>query len=300
MKYTKVVSIIAVGTIYFVAIIIAYHSTFLIVSDSLLLKAVVADLVGTTIVFFFSFILNNSSVYDPYWSVAPVFLTFYWMIEMGSMDTIMSSNIILLLLGVTIWSIRLTYNWISGWAGLQHEDWRYISMRNKTGKFYWPVSFLGIHLFPTVAVFLGCLPVYFIIKSPHPIEWTGLVVFALLLGAVAYEGLADKEMRHHRGLNRQKNAVGNNLEKGLWAWSRHPNYFGEIIFWVSIYLFHLIQGGAPFWTVAGVLTMIFLFNMISIPMMEKRLLKQKTGYKNYRKHVSKIIPLPPGSWGERK
>ncbi len=294
MKYTKVQSIIAVGVIYFAAIIIGYQSTFLVVSDSLLVKAAAADLVGTIIIFFFSFILKNSSVYDPYWSVVPVSLALYWIVETGALDQIMLTNIVLVFLGIIIWSIRLTYNWVSGWAGLQHEDWRYISMRTKTGKFYWPVSFLGIHLFPTVVVFLGCLPVYYIIQFQQPIQWTGLVVFALLLGAVAFEGIADKQMRKHRSFNNQNNTPDNNLEKGLWAWSRHPNYFGEIIFWVSVYLFHLIQGGNPFWTVAGVVAMIFLFNVISVPMMEKKLMKLKPGYLNYKKRVSKIIPLPPG------
>ena len=149
-------------------------------------------------------------------------------------------------------------------------------------------------MIPTVVIFLGCLPVYFILKTPQPIQFGDFLVFALLLVAVAFEGNADSQMRHHRSCNKQNNTPDKNIETGLWAWSRHPNYFGEIIFWVTIYLFLLIRGDHTIWAGSGVVAMLFLFNVISIPMMEKRLLDQKPQYKNYKKRVSKIIPLPPG------
>jgi steroid 5-alpha reductase family enzyme len=83
------------------------------------------------------------------------------------------------------------------------------------------------------------------------------------------------------------------MDSGLWGWSRHPNYFGEISFWVSIFLFSLpLFMSGMYWLISGMVMMIILFVFISIPMMEKREMR-KEGYEAYRKRVSALVPLPP-------
>ena len=85
---------------------------------------------------------NNSSIYDPYWSVIPPFILFYYINDFGYMN-LQSS---LLLFSVLFWGGRLTFNWLRGWPGMHHEDWRYVDMRKASGKYFEFSNFLGIHL----------------------------------------------------------------------------------------------------------------------------------------------------------
>ncbi len=88
----------------------------------------ISDIAATAVVFFFSFLLNNSSVYDPYWSVAPIPIALYFAFRVspGRIDAVRLSVVLVL---VSVWGGRLTYNWLRGWRGLAHEDWRYLNIR---------------------------------------------------------------------------------------------------------------------------------------------------------------------------
>ena len=113
-----------------------------------------ADVAATVVIFIFSVIARNSSVYDPYWSVAPIPIALYWLSQPSS-DGFANPRHMLIFALVCLWALRLTTNWAYQWRGLGHEDWRYRDIKRQTGRFYWPVSFLGIHLMPTVLVFVG-------------------------------------------------------------------------------------------------------------------------------------------------
>ena len=116
---------------------------------------------GTVAIFAFSVGLSNSSMYDPYWSVAPPALFAYWLTVGGP-----STRAWIALGLVGIWGVRLTANFLRGWPDLEHEDWRYPELRKKHGRFYWAVSFFGIHFFPTLLTFAGSLALY-VIAFPH-------------------------------------------------------------------------------------------------------------------------------------
>ena len=194
-----------------------------------------------------------------------------------------------MLLAISVWSLRLTINWIRSWPNLLHEDWRYKKLAEDSGKLYWLVSFSGIHLFPTLFVFLGMLPVFVGAQSEAAIGIFDIAGLLICLFAVGIEYLADEQLRKFKLSNPVKGA---NMEKGLWAISRHPNYFGEILFWFGLFFFAIgDQFKENAWTAVGFIAMVILFKFISIPMMEKRLVKTKTDYDKYQKRVSDIIPM---------
>jgi len=172
--------------------------------------------------------------------------------------------------------------------GLAKEDFRYADFRRRFGRLYWPVSFLGIHLFPTVMVFLGCLPMY-AIASPGAdgLGWLDAVATLVTLGAIALAFLADEQLRGFRGdpVNR-----GRCIRTGLWAHSRHPNYLGEITTWWGFWLFALSAGHAWWWTGAGAAAITFMFVFVSVPMMERRALATRTGYEAYRRQTPMLLP----------
>src|SRR5690349_15519700 len=114
-----------------------------------LLLLAAADTAATIVIFLFSVFTKNSSMYDPYWSVAPVPIALFWLLQPGSAGFGSLRHDVLFVL-LCLWAVRLTFNWASQWKGLDHEDWRYREMHEQTGAFYWPVSFLGIHLMPTI------------------------------------------------------------------------------------------------------------------------------------------------------
>ena len=124
-------------------------------------RAGIADVVATAVIFGFARAYDNSSFYDPYWSVAPPVLLAYWWAAHGDGGI----RIVALAVLVGLWSVRLTHNWVRGWQGLAHQDWRYTDLRANTGRWYPLVDLLGIQMLPTVLVFIGSLPVWLILQG---------------------------------------------------------------------------------------------------------------------------------------
>jgi steroid 5-alpha reductase family enzyme len=246
-----------------------------------------ADLAATIVVFIFSVITNNSSMYDPYWSVAPVPIALFWLLQPGS-DGFANPRHVLIFALLCLWAIRLTTNWAIQWRGLGHEDWRYRDIRRQTGVFYWPASFLGIHLLPTVLVFLGCLALWPALSDrAAQLTWLDGVAALVVLTAVTIEGTADLQMRRFR---RRPGAAEQVIPPGLWSVSRHPNYFGEVLFWWGLYLFVPLAYPAFWWAIVGPLAILLLFLGASIPLMERHLLEGHPTYAEYQKRVSPFFP----------
>jgi steroid 5-alpha reductase family enzyme len=252
-------------------------------------QALVADLAATVCVFFFSFGLGNSSIYDPYWSVAPVALGACWLAPAlghgaGARPWLVSTLVV-------IWAARLTFNCLRQWRGLRHEDWRYRELRQRLGAAYWPVSLAGIHLMPTLVVFAGCLPLYAALTADArrfgPLDAVATLVTA---AAVWIESAADRQLRRARTAAAAETAGAASVHAaGLWACSRHPNYFGEILFWWGLGLFGLAASGWHCWLLAGPAVVTALFLLVSIPMMERHL-SRRPGYEEYQRRTSRLVP----------
>jgi steroid 5-alpha reductase family enzyme len=133
---------------------------------------------------------------------------------------------------------------------------------------------------------LGCLPLIPIIFSGKPIVWTDIIGFLISIAAIEIERRADNQLRDFK-----RNPKGKKVcEIGLWKYSRHPNYFGEITFWGGIFVMGLGLNPSENLTYGtGFLLMVLLFVFISIPMMEKRQMN-KEGYVEYRKRVWMLVP----------
>lgn len=229
----------------------------------LLLESALLDLGATVFVFAASLALNNSSLYDPYWSVIPPVLCLSWALAYPEAQTDSSA----LMLGMlALWALRLTANWASSWRGPQHEDWRYREFRARFGRLYWLVSLGAVHLFPTVVVFAASIPLYYgftgVAFAGDVLAFVGAVISAL---AITIEAVADRQLADYR-----KSGDRRPLQSGMWAYSRHPNYFGEILFWLGALVFGYARG-APWWTAAGFVGVVLVFALYSIPKMDARI-----------------------------
>jgi len=254
------------------------------------LIAFVADIVATLVIYTFSRIFRNASFYDAYWSVAPLAIALYWALGAVSEDVVFARQTVVVTL-VFLWGLRLTYNWARQWQGLGHEDWRYADFRAKSKRWFWLVELWGIEMMPTMVVFLGCLCLYPALSSGTgafgPLDGIAIAVTA---GAIIIEATADEQLRRFVKTKRQP---GDIMATGLWAYSRHPNYFGEVMFWWGLFIFALAADSCYWWTVAGPLVITLLFLFISIPMMDKRSLDRRPGYEEHMKKVSGLIPWFP-------
>ncbi len=272
---------------YVVATLVAVGAGALVGTDTPLLTIAVADLAATLVIFVWSRVVNNSSMYDAYWSVVPPAVAVFLLVvaEPG----VPGLRQLLVVAVVWFWAVRLTANWARGWTGLDHEDWRYVDARSG-GTPYWVASFFGFHLFPTIVVYLGMLPLYpAIATGTNPFGVLDVVAAVVAFGAVVLEWVSDEQMR---AFARSK-APGEVCRRGLWGWSRHPNYVGEMGFWWGLWLFALAADPAWWWTVIGPIAMTAMFLGASIPMMEKRSLARRPAYATYAAEVSLIVPRPP-------
>jgi len=256
------------------------------------LDTLIADVLATLVIFVFSRAFGNSSFYDAYWSVIPPLLLAYWWWQ-GPIGTSGPGALRCWLMAIVVgyWAIRLTGNWVYGFPGLHHEDWRYPLLREGAGRLEFLADLFGIHLFPTVQVFVGMLPAY--VAATRPVSglvWLTWVAFAVGIGAVTLELVADVQM--HRFVARRQS--GSVMDQGLWGWSRHPNYLGEISFWLSLALFGVAAAPLQWWWLfAGVALMVAMFMGASIPMMEKRSLERRPSYQDVIDRVPRLLPRPP-------
>lgn len=249
---------------------------------SIIISSLMVDILMTISIFIVSIKSNNSSVYDPYWSVIPPFILLAWMIDLNSINQMT----ILLLIAVLIWAYRLTRNWAIDFKGFTHEDFRYVDFRNMFGKGYWVISFLGIHLFPTLIVLLGMMPLLYVLTEPILyVLFIYIGVLAMISGAII-SFFADGQLRSHR-----KNSTHTSISSGLWSYSRHPNYFGEVLFWFGIFLVSL-STGFHFINSLGFISMFLLFNLFSIPKMESKLKKNKDDYTHIIETTPRFFLLP--------
>lgn len=274
---------------YVVALAVSIGVGFALGDRSELWVGFAADIAATLVVFAFSVRFDNSSVYDAYWSVAPPALAVYWMLHPSAEHGNGPRQAVVLAL-VCIWGARLTWNWARGWPGMHHEDWRYVDYRRKTGRLYWLVSLTGIHGFPTLLVFAGCLSVWVSMTSASRFGPVDIAAIFVTAGAIAIEAISDEQLRRFRASNPTKGAI---MDRGLWSWSRHPNYFGELSFWWGLWLFAIAAEPGIWWTIVGPAAMTFLFFVISVPLLDERSVARRPAYADHMKRVSAIVPLPP-------
>ncbi|HET9552281.1 MAG TPA: DUF1295 domain-containing protein [Anaeromyxobacteraceae bacterium] len=277
----------AVAVAYAVALAAALLTGLALAGRHPLLVAAAADVAATVAVFAFSVRHDNSSLYDPYWSVAPLPVALFFAASgpPGAADPLRRG----LALGlVTAWGARLTFNCLARWRSLADEDFRYVEIRRRAGRLYWPASLLSIHLLPTGWVFLGLLPLYPALALPgRPAGWLDLAAALVAGGAIAIEALADRQLRAFLAARRDPAAV---LDAGLWARSRHPNYLGEILFWWGLWLLGVAAAPGWWWTAAGPLAITLLFVLVSVPWMDRRMLARHPEYAARLRSVPALLP----------
>lgn len=279
IKQSRITSFIAVTLVYIIAAVIGI-TVYRMLDLPWWLSLLIADTVATIITFIFSVIFKNASVYDPYWSVQPPVILIAFAI--GKNLTTLG---ILLIIVVSYWAIRLTANWAYTFVGLNHQDWRYTMLKKKTGAFYPLINFVGIHMVPTLVVYGCILPAVWAVIKGINVNFGSVIFLCVSLGAATLQGIADYEMHMFR-----KNRTGTFIRKGLWKYSRHPNYLGEILMWWGVALSVICAAPKAWYLAIGAFANTVLFFAVSIPMADGRQ-SSKEGFAEYKKQTRMLLPI---------
>jgi steroid 5-alpha reductase family enzyme len=275
-------SFVSILVIYVLALATAFFTFRVFAGMHILLATFLADVAATLLVWLAGVLLGNSSVYDPYWSVAPVPVVLFWAWALSPLKLAG----ILCLAALLVWGARLTANWARRWGGLAHQDWRYTMYRQNMPRLWFFVNLFGISLMPTVLVYLAMIPVYYAISASGAANVLTVADMALCVVAVLLEHFADIQMDAYKKRETPKSPC---IEEGLWLVCRHPNYLGEVLFWWGLWLMQESVFPAV-WTVAGPVFITLLFVFVSIPMMEKHVLETRPEYELVMKRVPMILP----------
>ena len=282
IKNSKSKSILVITVIYVLAAALGV-AVYMAVPLLFWIRLLIADVAATIFVFVFSVIFKNASVYDPYWSVQPIVI-----IAGYALTSNITPATLLLIISIVYWGIRLTGNWAYVFGGLKHQDWRYTKFENETGRLYPFINFTGIHMVPTLIVYLTTLPAVFVIRQELRANIGSFIGMVVCVGAATLQLVADTQMQKYR-----KSGQHGLIRTGLWKYARHPNYLGEILMWWGIAIQAVSVMPSHWWFVAGALANTILFFSVSIPLADKRQ-SAKPGYAEYKAGTRSLLPIPKG------
>lgn len=280
IKESKPISILLIACIYIMAAAIGL-GVYMLLPFVFWAKLLIADIVCTVFVFVFSLIFKNASVYDPYWSVQPIVIVLFF-----ASRYMIAPATLLLIISIVYWGIRLTGNWAYTFGGLKYQDWRYTKFENETGRLYPLINFAGIHLMPTLIVYLCTLPAVFVIRLELKANLGSYIGALICIGAATLQLVSDIQMHKYR-----KSGKHGLIREGIWKYARHPNYLGEILMWwgVGIQAVSLLPG--RWYLLAGALANTIMFFTVSIPLADRRQ-AEKPGYAEYKASTRILLPIP--------
>ena len=236
---------------------------------------------------FVSLAYRNVTIVDSLWGMG--FVLIAWLTYLMS-DGYGGRKMLLAIL-VTLWGLRLSAylswrNWGKG------EDPRYGSWRKKSGDRFWLVSLFKVFILQALFLWVISLAVQIGQLASTPDSLNGLDGLGVMVWSTGFmfETLGDWQLARFKSDPANKGRV---MDYGLWAYTRHPNYFGEFLVWWGIFLITLSTPNS-WWTILSpVIITVVLLKMTGIPLTEQELVKNRPGYSEYVKRTSAFVPWLP-------
>jgi steroid 5-alpha reductase family enzyme len=230
---------------------------------------------------------RNASLADIFWGLGFVLIA-WWSFALGG--GYLGRKILLALL-TTVWGLRLSLyiawrNWGKG------EDRRYQEWRAKRGESFWWVSFFTVFLTQAVLLWLVSLAVQLGQVSPTPAGLTGLDLLGILVwgAGFTFEAVADWQLARFKADPANRGKV---MDQGLWAYSRHPNYFGESLIWWGLFLIALATPYGWYALISPVVITFLLLKVSGLVLLEKDIAERRPDYREYLETTSAFIPWFP-------
>jgi steroid 5-alpha reductase family enzyme len=234
--------------------------------------------------FIISLILKRNDIADIAWGLGYVLLCGFYLYK--GYDHPRQ----LLLYGlIFLWGLRLAI-YILGRTRKKAEDFRYLNWRNEWGKYFYIRSYLQVYLFQGFFLLLVISPVMITTPFEQPqLVWMDFLGVVLWITGFYFEVVGDNQLAKFKKDPANRGKI---LQSGLWRYTRHPNYFGEVVLWWGIFL---IAANSPYgiFGIIGPITITFLLLKVSgIPMLERKYEGRKD-FEAYKSKTSPFFPLPP-------
>ena len=242
---------------------------------------------AVTLIWIISLPLKDVSIVDIYWGPGFVVLiaaTIWGVNSIGARGVLIAGL-------VTFWALRLGVHLFLRWRRTGHEDRRYAAMRKKVGSSFAWKSLFTVFWLQGVIMWIVSLPIQTALRAPQePIGFPAILGAAVALAGVLCEAVADHQLTR---FGRDPANVGRVLDTGLWAWSRHPNYFGDVVMWWGIFVI-CEAGGSPWWSAVGPIVMTYtLLRVSGVTLLERKITDRRPEYADYIRRTSAFIPSPP-------
>jgi steroid 5-alpha reductase family enzyme len=240
-----------------------------------------------------SLMARDASIVDIFWGpgfVLVAWAVFAWVTVHALPDGGEARRLLLGCL-VTVWGLRLGIH-----LGIRNlgkgEDYRYVAMRRKAGGRFWIVSLGKVFLLQGALMWVVSLPLQGgqLPSTPNALGVLAFIGLAVWSVGLFFESVGDWQLARFKANPANQGKV---MDRGLWRYTRHPNYFGDFLVWWGIYLVAL-EGHGTWWTVAGPLVMTFLLLRGSgVAVLERTIGSRRPGYTEYVRRTSAFFPLPP-------
>ena len=254
---------------------------------SVTLSAAIAVFVLMSSVWLISLAVRDASIVDIVWGIN--FVVIAWVVYLAGEG---SGAMLLAALLVSAWGLRLSIH--IGRRNIGHgEDRRYQAMRARQPETFWIASYPRVFLLQGALALIISVPLQSLgAQNPDSIGIVSFVGLAVFLVGLGFEGIGDAQLS---AFKKDPSSKGQVMDRGLWKYTRHPNYFGDATVWSGLWLVAVGSGGA-WWTVIGPVVMtFFLLNVSGVKLLESDMAKRRPGYTDYVKKTSAFFPLPPKS-----
>jgi steroid 5-alpha reductase family enzyme len=249
-------------------------------------RSAVAIAVAMLLLWVLSLRLRNASIVDPFWGAGYVMVG--WLAALGTDGAEPRRTIALAL--VTLWGLRLSLHLLRRNAG-HGEDPRYAAMRRGHGARFWWVSLFTVFLFQGVLMWIVSLPVQAALVAPGPAGLGPLDLVGIAFWGVGFlfEAVGDRQLARFKADPANRGAV---MDRGLWRYTRHPNYFGDAAQWWGLGLLALSTGA--WWALLSPVVMnVLLLKVSGVAMLEKDIGERRPGYRAYVERTNAFLPWFP-------
>jgi steroid 5-alpha reductase family enzyme len=227
---------------------------------------------------------RDVSIVDSLWSLFFLVMTAVYLLMAPSVGD--RAYIVFFLVGV--WAVRLSA-FITRRNRGEPEDRRYQAIRADHEPGFWWKSLYLVFGLQAILAWIISLPLLAAVLSPAPLGWLDYAAVALWLVGFFFEAVGDQQLADFK---RDATSRGKVMDRGLWRYTRHPNYFGEACIWWGYFLFAL--AGGAWWSILAPLLMTFLLLRVSgVVLLEKDIGERRPGYAQYAARTNAFFPWPP-------
>jgi steroid 5-alpha reductase family enzyme len=235
--------------------------------------------------------LRDVSIVDILW--APAFAVLAWSYVFAAPPIGIRAWIALAL--VSVWALRLGSHIWARWRRLGHEDYRYAEIRRRNGANFPLTSLVWIFWLQALLLWVISWPLQAALSGAGALNALDLAATAMIATGILFEAVADTQLTRFRADPDNRGRV---LDSGVWAWSRHPNYFGDFLIWWGFFVLGIAASG-PWWTILGPIAMsALLIHYSGAGLMEDTIKHRRPGYADYVRRTSIFVPWPPRTRAE--